>query len=182
MSECKICGTDRLNTDFKSSTRCKKCDRVIRLKNKFKKLTFENPDDRTILKDKFSWSWLKTEEEFNELKALYLDAINLKISSYNNIESHMRKDVDATDIEYFLRFHLRDLFPTQRREHIEAKFSRYAGRFREMSSVERNAVYRTQVWIWEDLLTRVHINIDPNKENILKAKYHQRSYLYPPKA
>ena len=38
MYECKICGTDRFNTDFKSSTRFKKCDRVLRIKNKFKKL------------------------------------------------------------------------------------------------------------------------------------------------
>ena len=48
-----------------------------------------------------------------------------------------------------------------------------------MSSNEKNAFYRTLVWIWEELLIGVNENIDPDKERELKEKYLDKSYLYP---
>ena len=131
MSECKFCGTDRADTDWVSGVRCNKCDKVVKGKNNFKKLSYDNPADHIKLQDKFSWSRLKTEEEFNELKDLYLNAFDSKISTYKSIESHLREDVRASDIEHFLRFHISSLFKDKRREFLERKFSRYAGKFRE---------------------------------------------------
>ena len=181
MSKCKFCETDR-DTVWVSGVRCKKCDKVIKRKNKFKKLSFENPDDRITLEDKFPWSRLKTEEEFNDLKNLYLNACDLKLSVYKRIESELKVDVRASDIEHFLRSHISSLFKGKRREFFERKFDRYAYKFREMSSDEKNAFYRTLVWIWEELKERNHlnINIDPEKEKELKEKYLSGSYLYPP--
>lgn len=180
MSECKFCGTDRTDTDWVSGVRCSKCDKVIKRKNKFKKLSYENPNDHVKLQDKFPWSRLKTEEEFNELKNLYLNAFDRKISVYKNIESQFKEDVRASDIEHFLRYHISSLFPSKRREYLERKFSRYASNFREMSSNEKNAFYQTLVWIWEELMTRIHLNIDLDKEKELKEKYLEGQYLYPP--
>ena len=180
MSECKFCGTERTDTHWVSGARCKKCDKVIKRKNKFKKLSYENPDDHVKLQDKFPWSRLKTEEEFNELKNLYLNAFDRKISVYKNIESQFKEDVRASDIEHFLRYHISSLFQSKRREYLERKFSRYASNFREMSSNEKNAFYQTLVWIWEELMTRIHLNIDLDKEKELKEKYLEGQYLYPP--
>ena len=182
MSKCKFCETDRTDTDWVSEVRCKKCDKVIKRKNKFKKLRYENPDDHEKLQDKFPWSRLKTEEEFNDLKNLFLDALDSKISVYKNIESQFKEDVRASDIEHFLIYHISRLFKGKRREYLERKFSRYASNFREMSSNEKNAFYHTLVWIWEELNVRTHlnINIDQDKEKELKEKYLDGAYLYPP--
>ena len=179
MSECKFCGTDRTDTDWVSGVRCNKCDKVIKHKNKFKKLSYYNPDDHIKLQHEFPWSRLKTHEEFNDLKDLYLNAHDLKISAYRHIERLFREDVRASDIEHFLWHYISSLFP-RRREYLERKFSRYAWKFRDMSSDEKNAFYHTLVWIWEELMTRIHLNIDQDKEKELKEKYLDKSYLYPP--
>ena len=190
MYKCKHCGSDRLYLEWHNSVCCKKCHRIINRMNKAKKLSYNNENDHNkildifpglyrkavLILEKYPQKVFESEEEFDELKSLYLNAFERKLSTYKTIEENLRGTVDAMDIEFFLKYYLKDVFPSNRKHRIEMNFYQYASRFRNMTPEERLTCYELLVWIWERLIYRDEIYPDQvEAENLLAVLIQNRN-------
>lgn len=190
MYECKHCSGDRLYLEWHNSVCCKKCRKIVNRMNKAKKLSYNNENDHNKILNIFPGLYRKavlvlgkyprrvfeSEKEFDELKSLYLNAFVSKLSTYKTIEENLRGTVRASDIEFFLKYYLKDVFPSNKKQSIEMKFYQYASRFRSMSPEERLTCYELLVWIWERLIYRDEIYPDQlAAENLLEVLIQNRN-------